>query len=167
MGGVNAKQALSTVSPHRIDWMPDSLISTGLEQSHEEVQRALPVRKEVKMEQRTLPTIDEFKSITGDKVRYCDTDRQGHVNNAIFSSFLETGRVEILYNQNHPLYAEGCSFVIALARFLFSGTREVPQSLKKLPSIVQQEAGYASFYRFLLVYVFPGTVVGQDDRVQV
>ena len=71
------------------------------------------------MEQRILPTIDQFMSITGDKVRYCDTDRQGHVNNAIFSSFLETGRVEILYNQNHPLYAEGCSFVIASLKLDF------------------------------------------------
>lgn len=48
-----------------------------------------------------------------DKIRYCDTDRQGHVNNALFSSFLETGRVELLYNPEKPLYSTGGAFVIA------------------------------------------------------
>lgn len=50
---------------------------------------------------------------TFDKVRYADTDRQGHVNNAAFSTYLETGRVELLYNPERPLAAEHASFVIA------------------------------------------------------
>jgi acyl-CoA thioester hydrolase len=49
------------------------------------------------------PTISDFPVKTFDKIRYSDTDRQGHVNNSIFSSFLETGRVEILYNSEKPL----------------------------------------------------------------
>ena len=47
-----------------------------------------------------------------DKLRYADTDRQGHVNNAVFSTMLETGRVELLYTPE-PLYGPGCTFVIA------------------------------------------------------
>lgn len=35
-----------------------------------------------------------------DLVRYCDTDRQGHLNNAVFATFLETGRAQFLLN--HP-----------------------------------------------------------------
>lgn len=50
---------------------------------------------------------------TYDKIRYADTDRQGHVNNAVFSTFLETGRVEFLYDPENPLYDDGASFVIA------------------------------------------------------
>jgi acyl-CoA thioester hydrolase len=57
-------------------------------------------------------SIEDFAFKTYDKVRYSDTDRQGHVNNAVFSKFLETGRVEILYDPNKPLYSNGCSFVI-------------------------------------------------------
>ncbi|WP_051297683.1 acyl-CoA thioesterase [Brevibacterium album] len=30
-----------------------------------------------------------------DKLRYADTDRQGHVNNAVYATFFETGRVEL------------------------------------------------------------------------
>lgn len=58
-------------------------------------------------------TIEDFPFQTFDKVRYADTDRQGHVNNAAFSTFLETGRVEFLYDPQNPLLAENTSFVIA------------------------------------------------------
>jgi acyl-CoA thioester hydrolase len=57
--------------------------------------------------------LERFPRQTTDKVRYADTDRQGHVNNALFAAFLETGRVEILYDPNQPLAADGAEFVIA------------------------------------------------------
>jgi acyl-CoA thioester hydrolase len=50
---------------------------------------------------------------TYDKIRYGDTDRQGHVNNAVFATFLESGRVEILYDAGNVLADPGCAFVIA------------------------------------------------------
>lgn len=52
-----------------------------------------------------------FPVQTYDKLRYGDTDRQGHVNNATMATFFETGRVEILYGVEHPVLAENCSFV--------------------------------------------------------
>lgn len=55
----------------------------------------------------------DFPFQTYDKIRYADTDRQGHVNNATFSTFLETGRVEFLYDPENPLTSENGSFVIA------------------------------------------------------
>jgi len=71
------------------------------------------------MEQKKIPSLNDFSHITHDKIRYVDTDRQGHVNNAVFSSFLETGRVEILYDQNNGLMSEHCSFVIASIKLDF------------------------------------------------
>lgn len=59
------------------------------------------------------PDPSKFRVHTHDKVRYADTDRQGHVNNAVFSTFLETGRAEILYDPRAPLVSENASFVIA------------------------------------------------------
>lgn len=58
-------------------------------------------------------TLNDFPIITHDKIRYSDTDAQGHVNNANFSSFLETGRVEILYNHHLKIIDPNASFVIA------------------------------------------------------
>ena len=59
-----------------------------------------------------LPELNQFPIKTSDKIRYADTERQGHVNNAVFSQMLETGRVEFLYNPEDPLACENCSFVI-------------------------------------------------------
>ena len=45
---------------------------------------------------------------TKESVRYNDTDRQGHVNNAVFVTFLEAGRVSLLYNpEESALTPEG------------------------------------------------------------
>ena len=61
----------------------------------------------------TLPSITDFPLLSTDKLRYGDTDRQGHINNAVFATYLETGRVEMLYTPDNPLAAPGCEFVIA------------------------------------------------------
>lgn len=57
--------------------------------------------------------LSDFVVKTHEKIRYADTDRQGHVNNAVFATMLETGRVEILYDPDAPLASPGCAFVIA------------------------------------------------------
>lgn len=60
-----------------------------------------------------LTTLTDFPLRAQEKLRYCDTDRQGHVNNAVFNTMLETGRVEFLYDPSRPLADDEGSFVIA------------------------------------------------------
>ena len=65
---------------------------------------------------KSLPPATERASYaiwTFDKLRYRDTDRQGHVNNAVYATFLETGRVSFLYDNELALAESGCEFVIA------------------------------------------------------
>ena len=57
-------------------------------------------------------SLEEFPLISTDKLRYGDTDRQGHVNNAVFMTFLETGRVEVLHRPNSPIYDDNAEFVL-------------------------------------------------------
>jgi acyl-CoA thioester hydrolase len=64
------------------------------------------------MRQKQLP-LTAFPFVTFDKVRYGDTDRQGHVNNAVFATYFETGRVEMLYQPSHQFLSNDCSFVVA------------------------------------------------------
>ena len=64
-------------------------------------------------------TPSDCPSVTRDKIRYRDTDRQGHVNNAVFATFLETGRVEILYDPDGSLMSAGGEFVIASLKLDF------------------------------------------------
>jgi acyl-CoA thioester hydrolase len=53
--------------------------------------------------------LGDFQFRAVDKLRYADTDRQGHVNNAVFATMLETGRCELLFDLTDP----GSSFVVA------------------------------------------------------
>jgi acyl-CoA thioester hydrolase len=45
---------------------------------------------------KTLPKLEDFPHHTFDKLRYGDTDRQGHLNNAVYATFFETGRCDML-----------------------------------------------------------------------
>ncbi|MCI4680308.1 acyl-CoA thioesterase [Rhodoblastus acidophilus] len=69
------------------------------------------------------PALTDFPFRTRDKLRYGDTDRQGHVNNAAFATFLETGRVDMLIGGDVDLMGLNGAFV--LARRLLDYRREV------------------------------------------
>lgn len=65
--------------------------------------------------ERPLPPATERGSYgiwAHDKLRYGDTDRQGHVNNAVFATFCETGRVSFLYDEKLQLAGAGANFVV-------------------------------------------------------
>jgi acyl-CoA thioester hydrolase len=62
---------------------------------------------------RPVPCPEDFPHRTIVTVRFSDLDRQGHVNNAVFATFFEAGRVVILYNEEYGLIAPGASFVLA------------------------------------------------------
>jgi acyl-CoA thioester hydrolase len=55
----------------------------------------------------------DYASWTMDTIRFGDTDKLGHVNNAAFSTYLETGRTRFLLDPNKPMRHAGTSFVIA------------------------------------------------------
>lgn len=56
---------------------------------------------------------DAYPLKARDTIRYADTDRQGHVNNAAFATFCESGRVAFLVDPARSLAPPGTSFVIA------------------------------------------------------
>ena len=57
--------------------------------------------------------LTDFPFVTTDKVRYNDTDRQGHVNNAVFATYMELARVEVLHHSDLGLREDGASLVLA------------------------------------------------------
>lgn len=64
-------------------------------------------------EKPPLPRLADFPVTAMDTIRYGDTDKIGHVNNAVFSTFLETGRTRLLWGGDRPVAPEGASFVLA------------------------------------------------------
>ncbi len=57
-------------------------------------------------------TLDRYPIYINEKLRYCDTDRQGHINNAVYSTLCESGRVGFLYDAAQPFNQTGAQFVI-------------------------------------------------------
>jgi len=54
-----------------------------------------------------------YSSWAFDKLRLGDTDRQGHVNNAVFATFAETGRVEFQRDEDNNFHPKNIGFVVA------------------------------------------------------
>lgn len=93
-------------------------------------------------------TIDDFPIRTYDKLRYADTDKQGHINNAVYSTFFETGRVEFIKRAHEASEHDDAEFVIAqitikyLQETHWPGTVEVGSRVKRIgtSSLVVEQA---------------------------
>ena len=71
-------------------------------------------------------------------LRYGDTDRQGHINNAVFATLYESGRTDFLFDDVESIAGEGYAFVIVriemdfLNEINYPGTVEVGSSILKI-----------------------------------
>lgn len=65
------------------------------------------------MTEIVLPSLEAYPLHAVDTLRYGDTDRQGHVNNAVFATFCETGRVAFLYDPERLRMPPESGFVLA------------------------------------------------------
>jgi len=62
---------------------------------------------------RLVPALDQFPGRTVDIIRFGDLDPQGHVNNTVFATFFETGRVAFLREPGNALSPPGTTSVLA------------------------------------------------------
>ena len=67
-----------------------------------------------------------MKHRTVHRLRFNDTDRLGHVNNAVFSVMLEQGRSELAVQLGLPVGVQGQSLVIARLELDFVGEMTWP-----------------------------------------
>jgi len=63
--------------------------------------------------ERTVPRLEQFPGQTRDLIRYGDLDPQGHVNNTVFATYFETGRVMLLRERRNLLNPSGATSVLA------------------------------------------------------
>jgi acyl-CoA thioester hydrolase len=77
-----------------------------------------------------------YKHWTTVTLRYGDTDKLGHVNNAVFATICEAGRSELLFNREGSMAGPGKTMVLAnlnldfLAEMHFPGVAEVGTALE-------------------------------------
>ena len=62
---------------------------------------------------RLAPVLEQFPGRTHDIIRFGDLDPQGHVNNTVFATFFETGRVAFLREPGNALSPPGTTSVLA------------------------------------------------------
>ncbi len=70
-------------------------------------------------------SLDSYPVAIEEKVRFSDTDRQGHVNNVAFSFFFEAGRAAIVLDEP-ALLEPDCFFVIVTTTIDFNGELNYP-----------------------------------------
>lgn len=75
------------------------------------------------------PTIADYPRVVREPVRFRDLDPLGHVNNAVFSTFLETARIDVLWDADAPLHAPDGTFVIARIELDYRGEIRWPGSV--------------------------------------
>jgi acyl-CoA thioester hydrolase len=76
------------------------------------------------------PRLTDFPVRVPDIVRFGDMDRQGHVNNAVYSTYLETGRVGIIYDPEHGLQVEGTTSVLGRIEINFLKELQWPGTIE-------------------------------------
>jgi acyl-CoA thioester hydrolase len=69
----------------------------------------------------TLPVLADFTIHTRDTIRFSDTDKIGHVGNASFPVYLDTGRSELTHGGNDDLADDDCHFVLARVEIDYVG----------------------------------------------
>jgi acyl-CoA thioester hydrolase len=100
---------------------------------------------------RPPPRPEEFPHRTIETIRFGDLDRQGHVNNAVFSTHFESGRVIILYMPEYGLIVPGASFVLARIAIDFLGEMHWPGNVEIGTAITRLGNSSITLYQALFV----------------
>ena len=60
----------------------------------------------------SAPRIEDFPYRLTDNVRFADLDPNGHVNNAVYATYFETGRVTLMKDQSYWRLPEGLAWIM-------------------------------------------------------
>jgi acyl-CoA thioester hydrolase len=60
----------------------------------------------------STPRLEDFPYRLSDNVRFADLDPNQHVNNAVYASYFETGRVTLMKDRSFGLMPEGLAWML-------------------------------------------------------
>jgi acyl-CoA thioester hydrolase len=89
---------------------------------------------------RPIPQLSDYPHRVADVCRFGDMDPQGHVNQAVFLTYLESGRVGMFRNKDLGIGVPGLTFVVV--RMEIDYMREL-----HWPGAIEIGTGVASFGR--------------------
>jgi acyl-CoA thioester hydrolase len=86
----------------------------------------------------TTPRLEDFPFRLGDNVRFGDLDPNQHVNNAVYATYFETGRVTLMKDRSYGLMPDGVTWIMVRldmhfrAELRWPGTIEMGLGVAKL-----------------------------------
>jgi acyl-CoA thioester hydrolase len=60
----------------------------------------------------STPRLEDFPYRLTDNVRFADLDPNQHVNNAVYATYFETGRVTLMKDRKHGLVPDGLAWIM-------------------------------------------------------
>ena len=78
----------------------------------------------------TTPRLEDFPYRLSDNVRFADLDPNQHVNNAVYASYFETGRVTLMKDRSHGLTPEGLSWMMVRLDMHFRAELRWPNEIE-------------------------------------
>src|SRR5258708_37103427 len=100
--------------------------------------RSSPVNAPARLD--STPHLEDFPYRLTDNVRFADLDPNQHVNNAVYASYFETGRVTLMKYRSYGLMPEGLAWIMVRLDIHF-------RAELRWPGVIEMGLGVAKFGR--------------------
>ena len=101
-----------------------------------------------------MPRLEDFPYRLTDNVRFADLDPNQHVNNAVYATYFETGRVTLIKDRSHGLMPDGLSWIMVRLDMHF-------RAELRWPGMIEMGLGVVKFGRTSVTFE---QVVFSEDR---
>ena len=88
----------------------------------------------------STPRLEDFPFRLTDNVRFADLDPNQHVNNAVYATYFETGRVSLMKDHSYGLIPEGLTWIMVRLDMHF-------RAELRWPGTIEMGLGVAKFGR--------------------
>jgi acyl-CoA thioester hydrolase len=90
--------------------------------------RRIPVNAPTRLD--STPRLEDFPYRQTDNVRYADLDPNQHVNNAVYATYFETGRVTLVKDRANGLMPAGLAWIMVRLDIHFRAELRWPSSIE-------------------------------------
>ena len=88
----------------------------------------------------STPRLEDFPYRLSDNVRFADLDPNQHVNNAVYATYFETGRVTLMKDRSYGLMPDGVTWIMVRLDMHF-------RAELRWPGTIEMGLGLAKFGR--------------------
>ena len=104
----------------------------------------------------STPRLEDFPFRQSDNVRFADLDPNEHVNNAVYATYFETGRVALIKDRSYGLMPQGLAWIMVRLDMHF-------RAELRWPGTIEMGLGVSKFGRTSVT--FDQVVFSQDKCV--